>query len=134
MVREQNTISITADPSTDWVETKTLNSECGEIGKELLDSPVFYTNNTHGAAVRLYTEDQMLEMFRYGYSLFQTPYMFMHKMGVNDTVVFPIESWPSARSAASILKRQFGAVYRVEKIVLKQPAKHRFVVKVTRKA
>ena len=136
MVREQKIRQdTTLEPKEDWVATKSLDNECiTEFGKELLDSPVFCISTTFGASTQLYTKEQMLEMFRYGYSLFQKPYTFMHKMGVKDTVLFPIENWASVRSAASILKRQFGAVYKVEKVILSKASKSSSVIKVTRKS
>jgi len=40
-------------------------------------------------------------------------YARMRMMNVGDVIRVPIEKWGSARSTASILKRQYGAAFRV---------------------
>ena len=120
----------TTEYHEEWVTTKSINDECANgFGKDLLDSPAFCADMSDGESVQLYTREQMLEMFRFGYSLFQKPYTFLHKMGVKDTALFPVEKWASVRSAASILKRQFGCVYRVERLVMSD---NKSSIKVTR--
>lgn len=42
----------------------------------------------------------------------------MRKMEPGDTIKLPIESYNAARSAASVLKRDYGVVYAVNKIGL----------------
>ena len=41
-------------------------------------------------------------------------YARMRMMDTGDTIQVPIEKWGAARSAASVLKQQYGAIFRVK--------------------
>lgn len=42
-----------------------------------------------------------------------SPYARMRMMDIGDVIQVPIEKWGAARSAASVLKRLYGARFRV---------------------
>lgn len=86
-----------------------------EIGKDLLDSPAITLDD--GRSTGFYSKEQMIEMFRHGFSIFQKPYSYMRGMSINESALFPAESLHSVRVAASIIKREFGGEYKITRVL-----------------
>lgn len=119
------------DSMEDWFTTTSLNKEhIREQTKKLLNRPAMVDDSTDE---RLYSEDQMLEMFRFGFEtisetsvgkkiiaqlkrIASTPYRIIRNMDVGEKRVFPYESWNAVRSAAGAIKRVYGTTFRVVKL------------------
>ena len=106
------------DPFTEWVTSESLDfEEIEQRGADILANPAF-TVKAVGSQTKtfLYTREQMLEMYRYGYSLSQKPHTYMRNMEIGQSAVFPFKHWSTVRSAASMLKKRFGVVFAVKKL------------------
>ena len=117
-----------------WVVTCTFSDEeIKEFGQVLLESPAMTVNLfSEEKGQNLYSEEQMLEMFREGClavlrqryksktnkrnSKPPRPFPILRDMKVGESVTVPFEKWQAARTAASKLKRDFGCVFIVRKI------------------
>ncbi len=126
----------------EWISTYTYTDEeiCSFADDEL--SYPFYEAgpNTPEAEIQeLYTKRQMLEMFRIGSkitaeriyyrkkpgkrnSVHPRPYPLMRFMKKGDSILLPFEKWQAARTAACKLRKQFGSVFAVRKMIIGEPS------------
>lgn len=122
----------------EWVNKKICNDMFIQtFSEDILNKPKFIISPTDSDLdkMELYTTEQMLEMFRAGFLAVtrtdfgrealrkarygrvpDNPYRILRKLNVNDTTTFPYNSWGAVRTAASKLKSEFGATYRVNKL------------------
>lgn len=122
----------------DWVNTKICNDMFIQtFSEDILNKPKFVISPTDSELdkQKLYTTEQMLEMFRAGFLAItrtdfgkealkkvrhgkvpDNPYRILRNLNVNDSVTFPYITWSAVRTAASKLKSEFGVIYRVNKI------------------
>lgn len=123
------TKSCEKDKSTEWSYTKTYSDDqIREFEKSILSNPTTIIDSD----IPLYTEEQMLKMFREGcLSISKTiddlhlndkerlrstgVYSLLKQMGKGDSLLLPIEKWHSARASASMLKKSFGTEFIVKK-------------------
>lgn len=126
MGNEQQSVSF---PDEYWIMSssipeETINDRC----KYLLESAK-YSSEADGP---LYTQRQMVEMFREGYAMFldtplgqkilkairktHAPYAKIRDMEVGELLLFPYVKWKTVRTAASRLKIQYGAEFTVRKL------------------
>lgn len=101
------------------------------FSNEILSNPRYVIDES-GKKEKLYSLNQMTEMFRAGFtsmtkdafdqkvfeknsSRSQCPFRIMKQMAVGSIKYFPYTKWTAARTAASALKRQFGCVFVVTK-------------------
>ena len=119
------------DSTSDWFTTTSLNEEnIRQQTKGLLNRPTLVDNTTDE---RLYSESQMIEMFRFGFETISeteigkkiiaqikrkisTPYKIIRDMSVGEKKLFPYEAWNAVRSAAGVLKKVYGSTFRVSKL------------------
>jgi len=118
------------DAETDWFTTTSLDEDnIKKQAKNLLNRPVLVDDTTNE---RLYSEEQMIEMFRAGFETVSetvvgkkivtqlkrktTPYCIIKNMNVGERQVFSFEEWGAVRSAASAMKSLYGAIFKVSKL------------------
>lgn len=116
----------------EWAREAIMNDQfVSSFSHNILENPV-YTISDRSEQKKFYSAKQMLEMFRAGFlsmtkqefdqkvfeknkSRSESPFRVMKSMSVGSVRLFPYAKWNAARSAATVLKKQFGCVFFVTK-------------------
>lgn len=108
-----------------WLRENGLtDGDVCSLAQDIMTRPVLWS-----ATQKLYSEAQMCEMFRLGVLRMAEggfrrikggrrwkPFAQMRLMEAGDALVFPYEAWMAARSAATKLKHDYGAIFTVTKL------------------
>ena len=122
----------------DWVNIKLCDDKyVSSYSDDILSKPRFFLSSTTSEFDKqpLYSEQQMLEMFRLGFmSMSKTgfgrkalananrkrsvpgPYPTLRQLHIGGKALFPYSSWATVRVAAAKLKAEFGSQFRVCKL------------------
>lgn len=122
---------IKINPQEWTIDTSLDNNKIVKYCLDILNKPtttIVYGDNSNGT--RLYSREQMIEMFKRGFTstrevlsiirdsemLTKKPYSLLRDMHVGQSIVLPYDNWPSIRTSASSLKKNFGAEFKIHKM------------------
>ena len=116
-----------------WNTNQTLtDNDISRISSHIISTPAVVQNQ--GSEIKLFTTEQMYEMFRLGFYIRQkvgiakrsvkihtTPrgqstFARIRKLEVGQKLVLPISEYGAARSAASTFNKTYGTSFRVNKL------------------
>ena len=122
----------------DWINLRLCDNEFVQTySEDILSKPKFVLSSTASEfdKERLYSLNQMLEMFRLGFlsmsktefgqqainkarrpRLVPSPYPVLRQLSIGQKTTFPYNVWRAVRTAASKLHAEFGTTFRVTKL------------------